>query len=150
MSFWGGDIMAVKEKRDYDLNRYRETSKKLKEGFRKLKKKKGNNDNITIYELSKFTDFTRKTIYYHEEILDIINKQKEVDVSFTSVEAKKISSLDEAKLIIEELNEINENKTQELKKLMRKNTSLNRKIVKLKKENKNIKKENNLIKDKLR
>ena len=79
----------------------------------------------------------------------MLEKQKEFDVSFTPVDVEKITTIDEAMLIIKELNEINENKTQELKKLMRKNTSLNRKIVKLKKENKNIKKENKLMKEKI-
>lgn len=142
--------MAVRKRREYDIKRYNNTSKKLKNGFYNLKKREGKDKEITKYALSQHTGVAIRTIDNHEEILDMINKQKEFDVSFTPVDVEKITTIDEAMLIIEELNEINENKTEELKKLGRKNTNLNMKIVKLKKENRNIKEENRSLKEKLR
>ncbi|MFW6282619.1 MAG: hypothetical protein ACOC1P_01005 [Minisyncoccales bacterium] len=142
--------------REYDRRRYENKSKTLREAFKKVKRKKYHeNDNSPIKkaDLHNLTGITYKTINNHDEILDLIeNYNRDLlakDISYIDVDADKLVDLDQAVMIIEELNDINNKLTEKLKHVDKKNKELYKEVALLEEENKELKNELKRAEDKL-
>jgi len=124
------------EPRVYDIERKEETIRKLKLGLLQLRRHKEHQEGkpVSKYKLSKHTGVSIRTINNYPEIIDTLNKEKNLGVSLKSVVVNvgKIYTMEEAVLVINQLtslyNEAKDNYNDGLKK----NTAMNLENVRLK------------------
>jgi hypothetical protein len=127
----------IRNEREYDIIRKEETLKKLVNGIKILKDKKarkGDKSPVTKYALIQYTGVANKTINKYPEVLAMLLEEQNpgVELKKLAIKTGKIRTLDEAVMLLNELNDMYNdaiNKANEFGKL---NSKLNYDIVKLK------------------
>lgn len=125
-----------KNEREYDIIRKEETLKKLKYGIKKLKEKKARSDDkkpITKYALIKYTGVSNRTINKYPEVLEMLFKEQNPGIELKNLVVKtgKIRSLDEAIMLLTELNSMYNDAINKVNEFSNLNSKLNYDIVKL-------------------